>query len=53
MGLHAQDGVRVLAHLGQSKPTPSFTLGVELFVSDLTLYFAHFRGNSNEGEPLF
>src|SRR5215211_3086535 len=53
VGLHAQNRVGVLAHLGQSKPTPSFTLGVELFGSYLTLDFAHFRGNSNEGEPLF
>jgi hypothetical protein len=34
---------RGTAHLGEREPTPSFTLGVELFAPDLTLDFAHFR----------
>src|SRR6185503_17703730 len=41
--LHAQHRIGVLANLGEREPTPSLTLGVELFAPDLTLDFAHFR----------
>ena len=37
--------IGVLTNLGEREPTPSFTLGVELFARDRTLDFAHFRAN--------